>query len=274
MKKKLILIALCGALALGVAGCSASEEIGDMVSDAGEAASELIDDAGDMASEAASDMTGSNIERETSDVTSSEIETSDDALSALETGNQTFRSGAVDMNVSPALRTNLAENGQNPHTIVITCSDSRVSPELIFNCGLGDLFVIRTAGNVVGDYEIGSVEYAADHLGSLQVVVMGHTECGAVSAAVEGHAEGSIEAIVEEIEPSVTTAKAQETEKDQIVSAAVDLNVENSIQKLKESEILAGLIEEGKLTIRGARYDIATGEVSFFDDAATSPAQL
>ena len=96
----------------------------------------------------------------------------------------------------------------HPYAIVITCSDSRVPAELIFDSSIGDIFVIRTAGNVVSDFEIGSVEYGAEHLGSPLVFVLGHTNCGAVTAATEGgEAEGKIQAIVDEIEPSVQKAK-------------------------------------------------------------------
>lgn len=271
MKKKLITIALCGALALGVTGCSVAEDVGDMVSDAGQVVSQAIDGAGDMISDAANAASDavSDMNSGMNNTNSEPIETADQALNALEAGNKAYMGGTANMNISADRRNDLAENGQKPHTIVITCSDSRVPPELIFNSGLGDLFVIRTAGNVVGDYEIGSVEYAADHLGSPLVVVMGHSECGAVGAAVEGHATGNIESIVEEIVPSVTAAKEQETDEAKITSTAEDLNVENSIKNLKESETLSKLVSEGKLTIKGAKYDIKTGQVTFFDDDQT-----
>ena len=188
------------------------------------------------------------------------------AKKALQAGNESYLSGTATMNVSESLRTDLATNGQKPHTVVITCSDSRVPPELLFNSGLGELFVIRTAGNVVDEFEIGSVEYAADHLGSPLVLVMGHSHCGAVGAAVEGHAEGNIESIVEEITPSVEKAKEEATSEDEITTKAEDLNVENSIKNLRESEILKGLEDSGKIKIVGAKYDIDTGKVTFFDN--------
>ena len=122
------------------------------------------------------------------------------AASELNTGNKQYLSGEADMDVSASLRDQLT-NGQKPHTVVITCSDSRVPPELIFNADLGELFTIRTAGNVVGDYEVGSVEYAVDHLGSQLVLVMGHSSCGAVGAAVEGHASGNVASIVNKPPP-------------------------------------------------------------------------
>lgn len=265
MKKKLLFIALCGALALGVTGCSVAEDVGDMVSDAGQAVSQVIDGANDMVSDAV-DGTESTVSGGDNNNQSEPIETADQAVNALMSGNNAYLSGGASMNVSGDRRTDLAENGQHPHTVVITCSDSRVPPELVFNSSLGDLFVIRTAGNVVGDYEIGSVEYAADHLGSPLVVVMGHSECGAVGAAVEGHATGNIESIVTEITPSVEAAKAQGATEDEVASVAEDLNVENTIDKLMQSETLSQLVSEGKLTIKGAKYDIHTGRVTFFND--------
>lgn len=190
----------------------------------------------------------------------------EEALSLLKSGNNQFVQGSVTPNVSEALRKNLAENGQKPHTVVITCSDSRVPPELIFNSGLGEVFVIRTAGNVVGDYEIGSVEYAVDHLESPLVLVMGHTQCGAVDAAIDGHATGHVEDILEEITPSVTKAKQQASESDKIADLAQDLNVENSIDRLMSSDIIARLVRDGKVKVQGCKYDIENGTIRYFDN--------
>ncbi len=189
----------------------------------------------------------------------------EEALNLLKSGNNQFTQGSVNLNVTEALRQDLAKNGQKPHTVVITCSDSRVPPELIFNSGLGEVFVIRTAGNVVGDYEIGSVEYAVDHLNSPLVLVMGHTQCGAVDAAIEGHASGHVEDILEEIAPSVTKAKQQASESDKIADLAQDLNVENSMDRLMSSDIISRLVRDGKVTIQGCKYDIENGTVRYFD---------
>lgn len=189
----------------------------------------------------------------------------EEALSLLKSGNDQFRQGSANLNATEATRKDLAENGQKPHTVVITCSDSRVPPELIFNSGLGEVFVIRTAGNVVGDYEIGSVEYAVDHLESPLVLVMGHTQCGAVDAAIDGHASGHIEDILEEITPSVTKAKQQASESDKIADLAQDLNVENSIDRLMGSDIISRLVRDGKVKVQGCKYDIETGTVRYFD---------
>ena len=289
MKKKLILLAMCASVAaLSIAGCSAAddaaENAGNVASEAGEIVSEAINNADDTVSDLVSGLTStessaSSTDSSTSGDASSSVDaatetvsTADQALALLKTGNQSYRNGTVDSNVTGTLRSDLAENGQTPHTTVITCSDSRVPPELIFNSDLGELFTIRTAGNVVDEFEIGSVEYAADHLGTPLVIVMGHSGCGAVAAAVEGHAEGDIEDIVHEIQPSVETAKQDETDSSAIATKAEDLNVENSIKKLRTSEILSKLESAGKIKIMGAKYDIRTGEVTYFDYAAPTAA--
>lgn len=187
------------------------------------------------------------------------------AANELNTGNKQYLTGEVDMDVSAFLREKLTE-GQKPHTVVITCSDSRVPPELIFNADLGELFTIRTAGNVVGDYEVGSVEYAVDHLGSQLVLVMGHSNCGAVGAAVEGHASGNVASIVDEIVPSVKKARDTESSEESIAEKAEDLNVENTLAKLRESAVIKELEESGKIKLIGAKYDIDTGKVKYFTD--------
>ena len=232
MKKKLILLAMCAAMAMGAMGLTACGSEGG-------ASEPVVKEA----------------------VTA---ETPEEAIAALKAGNADYLEGTATMNVSDELRDDLATNGQFPHTVVITCSDSRVAPELLFNSSLGEIFVIRTAGNVVDDFEIGSVEYAADHLGSPLVVVLGHSHCGAVGAAVEGHAEGYIESIVHEIEPSVEEAK-KTASGDEVAAVAENLNIENSIENLRQSDILKNLEKEGKCKIVGAKYDIETGAVTFLD---------
>ena len=183
-----------------------------------------------------------------------------DVPSAMETmieGNARYLQSA-DEDVSQEKRTDTAENGQHPYAVVITCSDSRVPAELIFDAGIGELFVIRTAGNVIGDYELGSVEYGAEHLHAPLVVVMGHTNCGAVAAALSGEAHGHIADIVEEISACLPeNCEAAQAEK---------LNVENSIARIRTSEIMQELETDGKVTIIGAIYDIETGTVDFLNE--------
>ena len=160
-------------------------------------------------------------------------------------------------NISAEKRTETFENGQNPYAVVITCSDSRVPAEHIFNAGIGELFVIRTAGNVIGDFELGSVEYGAEHLGAKLVVVLGHTNCGAVDAAINGGAHGNIEKITDEIS-AVLPENCDPRE-------AEILNVKNSIERINASEIMHELEEEGTVVV-GAIYDIETGKVEFLDN--------
>ena len=188
------------------------------------------------------------------------ITSAEDALKELEDGNEEFLSGNT-----AELRTDLAENGQTPYAVVITCSDSRVAPEVLFHTTMGELFTIRTAGNVVDKYEIGSVEYGVEHLGAPLVVVMGHSDCGAVCAAIGGEAEGSIQNIIDEIAPSVAEAKKTETDESAIAAMTEDLNIQNTIQKLRTSTILSHLESEGDVKIIGAKYDIKDGSVKIME---------
>ena len=193
-----------------------------------------------------------------------ESEEAEQALEKLLSGNEKYLSGDITPDVGASLRKDLAKNGQHPYAIVITCSDSRVPAELIFDSNLGDIFVIRTAGNVVSDFEIGSVEYGAEHLGSSLVFVLGHTNCGAVTAATEGgEADGKIQSIVDEIEPSVQ--KAKDAGAEDVLSKAIEFNVMNSVDKILSSEIIKELREEGKVEVIGGVYDINTGTVTIIE---------
>ena len=171
-------------------------------------------------------------------------------------GNQkylTSEKGAGD--ISPRIRLKTAGEGQNPYAIIITCSDSRVIPEAIFQCGIGDLFVIRLAGNVIDNHQLGSIEYAADHLGTKLIMVLGHTHCGAVDAAIHHDPEGYIKFITDEI------TKAIGKEKDSYKAAC--LNVQRSID-LIESSLIIQKDEEQGLAVVGAMYDIESGKVEIF----------
>ena len=193
-----------------------------------------------------------------------ELEEAEQALEKLLAGNEKYLAESIKPNVRASLRKDLATNGQHPYAIVITCSDSRVPAELIFDSSLGDIFVIRTAGNVVSDFEIGSVEYGTEHLGSPLILVLGHTNCGAVTAATEGgEAGGKIQAIVDEIEPSVQ--KAKDAGAKDVLSKAIEFNVMNSINKISSSEIIKELMEEGKVEVVGGVYDINTGAITIIE---------
>jgi carbonic anhydrase len=155
-------------------------------------------------------------------------------------------------------------SGQHPHAQVLSCADSRVPPEVVFDQGLGDLFVVRVAGNVASDAELGSLEYGALHLHVPLLVVLGHQHCGAVTAAVEGgEAEGHIASLVTLIRPAVEATKGMPGDP---VDNAVKANVEMTVKKLRSSPIFSELIAGGKLKIVGAVYSLDTGKVTWLED--------
>lgn len=180
------------------------------------------------------------------------------ALYQLMKGNDIYiKSRHNPADISCERRMETAEHGQKPYAAILTCSDSRVPPEHIFSAGIGDLFVVRTAGNVVGGFEIGSMEYAAQHLYVPIIVIMGHTHCGAVAAALEGHADGYIQDIVHEIQLGLNGATTE--------SEAVYNNILHSRRQVLQSETLKYLIKSGHLMVVCAAYDIRSGRVNFFD---------
>ncbi len=168
------------------------------------------------------------------------------ALIRLKNGNQKYIE-----NANRKLRTEVAEKGQHPYAIVICCSDSRVIPEQIFSADIGDLFVIRVAGNVLDNHQIGSIEYAADHLNCKNIIVLGHTGCGAVNAALSGNGDGFIRYITEDILEAIGDERDPEK--------ASCLNVEHAVNRLTMEFSDHPEIED--VTIIGALYDIYSGEV-------------
>lgn len=199
-----------------------------------------------------------------------------EAIERLKEGNRRFvagrrRSGAV----SPNRRMRLTD-GQNPFAAILGCSDSRVPAELVFDQGLGDLFVVRVAGNVAAPSQVGSVEFAADKFGIELVVVLGHTRCGAVEATLEeldhpaGNPSANLGAILNRIRPAVRSLPdmAPDADHDTLARQAVRANVRSQVAVLTQgSEMLGRLVETGRLTVVGAEYDLATGEVEFLDGA-------
>jgi carbonic anhydrase len=158
--------------------------------------------------------------------------------------------------------------GQSPEAVILSCSDSRVPPELVFDQGLGDLFVIRVAGNVPGNDEIASIEYAADHLHTPVVVVLGHQKCGAVEAAVQGGAaHGHLGPLLAMIQPAVARAKKEEGD---VMDNAVLHNVENVVQQLRHSKpVLEPMVDRGTLKILGGVYSLDTGLVRWLPEGNT-----
>ncbi len=185
-------------------------------------------------------------------------------------GNARFASGnAAHPDQSAERRTEVVPS-QHPFAVVVSCSDSRVPPEVVFDQGLGDIFVVRTAGEVVDNVATGSIEYAVEHLGVPLVVVLGHDSCGAVKATVEGgEASGHIASLVEAIKPAVDSARKETKNRDEILDLSIDNNIENIVNYLKTSEpILSKSVKEGKLKIIGARYHLDSGKVDFVDEKA------
>ena len=169
----------------------------------------------------------------------------------LEANRNYVSLGAYSGDVS-AERRKANESGQKPYVVVITCSDSRVVPEAIFSAGLGELFVIRTAGNVAGDSELASLEYAVEHLHALTVVVLGHTGCGAVHAALCGEFGGAVGLITRRIKSAI----GEETDPNK----ACALNVREGVRAIGKA------LDREDVTVVGAIYDIVSGQVGLLDE--------
>jgi carbonic anhydrase len=195
----------------------------------------------------------------------------DEALQRLLDGNKRYVEGKMKAcaETYTAARENLTRT-QNPYAIILSCSDSRVPPEIIFDKGLGEIFVIRVAGNIPDPIILGSIEYAAKHLGCPLVMVLGHQRCGAVIAAVDakGKPEGNIGAIIKVITPAVRQAKAQYNGKEraELVETAINDNVKLVVVNLtKQSSVLEHFVKEGKVKIVPAKYDLDDGKVTLLD---------
>lgn len=198
-----------------------------------------------------------------------------EALERLREGNRRFVAGvrSLDTVMSPAQRGELVA-GQEPFAVVLGCSDSRVPVEIVFDQGLGTLFVIRVAGNIVASSQVGSVEFAAERFGTRLVVVLGHTGCGAVGATLEelqrptGEASRNLRSIVDRIRPAVEGLLATELRHDReaLARQAVRANVRVAANHLRHgSEVLEQRIERDGLLVVGAEYSLETGIVDFFD---------
>ena len=197
------------------------------------------------------------------------------ALKELKEGNHRFQSGesAANYRISPERRAELLD-GQAPSAVILGCADSRVPAEIVFDRGLGDLFVIRVAGNIVAPSGIGSVEYAVDQLGTRLVVVMGHSFCGAVQATIDElkqpaeNRSPNLDAIVRRISPAVEPLLKTDlvNDPDSLVCQAVRANVRSSVDHLKHgSSIIENWIQAEELLVVGAEYSLRTGKVDFFE---------
>ena len=188
---------------------------------------------------------------------------SKEALEKLKEGHEKFKRHETMPVPSAELLKDLALNGQHPFAVVITCSDSRVVPEYIFHALPGDIFTIRTAGQVISDIEMGSIEYAVDHLGTRLIVVLGHTHCGAVHGACEPHEHCSchLGKLLSMVEPSVNAAQNQCSDHTNLTAKAEDIHIENMLKTIQSNPILNTV--QG-IIMAGAKYDIDTGTILYW----------
>ena len=198
-----------------------------------------------------------------------------EALQRLQAGNRRFVAGAQSRDmITSQTRRNEVAMGQEPFAIILGCSDSRVPAEIVFDQGLGDLFVIRVAGNIVASSQVGSVEFAAARFGTRLVVVLGHSRCGAILATLEemqlatGSQSRNLRSIVDRIRPSIEALLATDLRHNPaaLVEHAVRANIRASANHLRHgSEVLEELIQRNQLLVVGAEYSLETGTVDFFD---------
>lgn len=201
------------------------------------------------------------------EVDESDIKSPEEAIAALQAGNERFVSGNV-LDQDFARQIEQTSTDQHPYAAVLSCLDSRIPPEIIFDQGIGDIFVGRVAGNIEDTNMVGSFEFAAALKGVKAIVVMGHTSCGAVIGACQNAKLGNLTALLDQIQPAVESVRAQHTQENVCASPHVDeISRENVVRTLDDirasSTVLAELEKEGKLKLVGAMYDISTGRVSF-----------
>jgi carbonic anhydrase len=197
------------------------------------------------------------------------------ALDLLKKGNFRFLNN-LSMNRDHLEVVNETKEGQWPFAAILSCMDSRTSAELIFDQGLGDIFSIRIAGNVISEYILGSLEYATAVANSKLIVVLGHTNCGAIKGACDNVEMGNLTALIGAIKPVVEmekdTANDRTSKNIEFVNSVAKLNVKHGVQQiLQRSPIIKNLILEGRVGIVPAMYDVATGKVTFYDTEAIMP---
>lgn len=196
----------------------------------------------------------------------SSLITPQEALEKLIDGNHRFASEALEHpNRSREDRLATAE-GQMPFAVIVGCSDSRVSPDILFDQGIGDLFTVRVAGNVIGPIELDSIHYSALYLGSSLILVLGHEGCGAIHAVLDGKSD-QIEAIARYVAPSIKKAKHDHKDRGGILECSIKDNICYGVRLLRKNRALARLIKEEKLAIVGGYYHFETGLVELLDDA-------
>ena len=195
---------------------------------------------------------------------SADVTSLKNALKRLVDGNQRYVNSTTVCHEDWSAKRLAQSQGQAPFAVIVTCSDSRVPPEIIFDQVLGDLFVIRVAGNVVDDFAIGSIEYGVTVLGADVILVLGHSNCGAVEGALKGlKFDNHIQEVLNAIQPAVEAVKGTT---ENVLEKAIKANVRHVESKLKSSKpVLAKLLEQGKLGILGGYYDLSSGKVEFLD---------
>src|SRR5436309_38658 len=186
----------------------------------------------------------------------------DAALAKLKEGNLRFATSEVSKGKPTAARRTETAQVQHPFAIIVGCADSRTAPEMVFDQNLGDLFVVRTAGNLVDDHALGTIEYGVAHLGARLIVVLGHKRCGAVTAALASdHAPGHIESLVRDIQPAVKAAKGKPGD---ALAAAITENARQVAVRIKSKAALGDLAKEVRIVF--AIYDLDTGKIEWIKD--------
>ncbi|WP_026462074.1 carbonic anhydrase family protein [Adhaeribacter aquaticus] len=192
------------------------------------------------------------------------------ALELLKEGNERFINN-LRANRNYLQQVNETRNGQYPFAVILSCMDSRTSAELIFDQGLGDIFSIRVAGNVLNEDIVGSMEYATKVVGSKIIVVLGHTKCGAIIGACDGVELGQLSNLLNKVKPAIERETSTQTERNgnnpEFVKNVTELNVQVTLQQIIErSPIIAELAQEGEIKIVGGIYNVETGKVDFYED--------
>ena len=194
--------------------------------------------------------------------------TPDESLQLLKDGNQRFvTSNKNERNRNAEIKN--SSTGQYPYAVLLSCMDSRVAPETLFDQGIGDIFINRVAGNISNDDMLGGMEYGCAVVGSKLILVLGHTECGAVKGAIDGAELGNLTGLLHKIDPAVDATKydGDRTSKDsEFVELVTEENVKLTVDQIrKNSPVLKGMEDEGKIKIVGAMYNVSTGEVTFYE---------
>lgn len=199
------------------------------------------------------------------------------ALEILTDGNKRFVQN-LKMNRNLLEQVNLTRNGQWPFAVILSCIDSRTSAELIFDQGLGDIFSIRIAGNIINEDILGSMEFACKVAGSKFIVVLGHSKCGAIKGACDHVELGNLSALLQKIQPAVNaetlTKENRNSSNSYFVEEVSRINVEQTVEQvLEKSSVLSQLVEEGKIGIIGAMYDVSSGKVEFYEHTSVIKAE-